>query len=733
MTVLRAADLFPPHIPSATKLETPEIYHGGISLESIADGNLVVLVDAWLNLALDDKCELYWDNDDTPVKTQIINDTTVQRLRFEVPVGFITNDSAKVFYTVTRFPQEPVKSEELLMWVKLNRPGGEDTDSEPGHSGLKYSLVPDPSKGVGAEMAKGGIRMLIEHYQNIATYDRIVGKWRDEEVSFYPVTREQIDGPDNNPIFVTFTEEVIKRQGNGRDIPVTFRVVDRVGNLSDPQDPWAKFTYVSVDLTDRLPAPLIRVNNQTVAIIDLAQLGSSNVIVRVYFTSPVFQQDDEVRLTWTGTPPQGQPIVVGPLKKSVGSVPDHFDFEIPNASVQALGGGSAKAKYEVYRAGLLAGTSNDASVTVTGEIKQLEPPTVVEAPAYLLDPNLHQNGFTVVFNNLRLNANDELELEVVGRPGDGSVPPEKKVVAAGQTKVEFKVHFSITGANLQRTVVLKYRVISAGQETPVQSVELKIGELLQLSMPMPKFERFDGEVLDIGLIKDDTKVLCGAWPFQRAGLKIWLKYLETFAEGGERVKEQFIGHEHDQGVGLSYLTEVEWLRGCKADSRLTVILNVALFSASEWSDATACQTRHYSIKAGLDECTDFTEGNRDGWLDMDGSSFPSKVVLEAGQHFLESIKSNSSGSEGIIIKKLFPSMKSGRAYTLSFDYMLEQASVTFGVNEVIPPKLPATSRWASTSVRFTAKELYFSTVGLTIAGYGRMRIDNIRLRESEGG
>lgn len=392
MTVLRTADLFPPHIPSATKLETPEIYHGGISLESIVNGNLVVLVDAWLNLALDDKCELYWDNDDTPVKTEIINDDTVQRLRFEVPVGFITNDSAKVFYIVTRFPQEPVKSKELLMWVKLNRPGGEDTDSDPGHSGLKYSLVPDPSKGVDAEMAKGGIRMLIEHYQNIATYDRVVGKWRDEEISFYPVTREQINDPENNPIFVTFTEEVIKRQGNGRDIPVTFRVVDRVGNLTDPQDPWAKFTYVSVDLTDRLAAPLIRFNNQTVTTIDLAQLGSSDLTVRVYFTSPHFQQNDEIRMTWTGTPQQGQPIVIGPLNTMVDEVPGHFDFTIPNASVKPLGDGSAKAKYQLFRGAQPTGVSNDAHLNVIGEASQLEPPTVSEAPDYELDPNVHQTG-----------------------------------------------------------------------------------------------------------------------------------------------------------------------------------------------------------------------------------------------------------------------------------------------------------------------------------------------------
>lgn len=702
MTTLLASDLFPPHIPSATKLETPEIYHGGISLESIVDGNLVLLVDAWLNLALDDKCELHWDNDDTPVKTQIISDTTVQRLRFEVPVGFITNDSAKVFYTVTRFPQQPVKSGELLMWVKLNRPGGEDTDSEPGHSGLKYSLVPDPSKGVDAEMAKGGIRMLIEHYQNIATCDRVVGKWKDEEVSFYPVTREQIEDPDNHPIFVTFTEPVIKRQGSGRDIPVTFRVVDRVGNLTDHKDPWAKFTYVTVDLTERLPAPSVLVNDKVVTVIDLKVLGSSDVTVLVYSTSsPPFEVGDEVHLTWTGTPAEGQPIVVGPLKLTVTSVPGHITFKIPNASVRALGGGSAKAKYQVLRGTLPVGASHDASVTVTGEVSQLQPPTVPEALNLMLDPNVanvQRNGFTVLFDNLKLNANDKLELEVVGRPGDGSVPPEEKVVAAGQTKVEFKVHFSIIGANLQRTVILKYRVISGGQGTPVQSVELKIGELLQSSMPMPRLEGFDGEVLDIGLIKDDTKVLCGAWPYQRAGLPIWLKYVETFAGGGERVKDQFVGAVHDQGVGLGYLAEVEWMRSCRTDSNLAIILEVGLYSVALENEAIGCPVTSHRVKSGLDDLTTFDNYDWNYWVPISRA----RIISSGDGFFAEAFP--GSGEYSLDIAKVFQKIEAGEDYTLTAEYkalnpiMYIYQDQTYSFHGPIP----TASTWQTISHNFTA-------------------------------
>ena len=490
MDILTTANLYPPRIPSATNLETPEHYHGGIAIDSIEKGVLKIVVDAWLNMALDDKCELYWDDDDNPVDFTVIDDLSTQKVEFYVPVGFITNGSAKVFYRVTRFPQEPVKSTELLMWVKLTRPADVDDDGEPGHSGLSYTLVPDPSNGVDSEMAKGGIRMYIDHYRYIATYDQIIGKWGDQVVFFYPVTQQQIDDPHNNRIFVTFTEDVIRKQGSGRDIPVSFRVVDRVGNLTDPKDPWARLTEVHVDLSiSRLPAPTIWVNNQNVTTIDLKVLGTSDAAARVYFTAPDYQPGDKVVLTWAGTTSAGAPVIVGPLEKTIDSVPGHHDFPIPNGKIAAIANGSAKIDYQLLSANVPARPSNNVVVTVTGEVSQLKPPTVVEAPDYKLDPNRHQNGFTVVFDTAAFGANHEVNLEIAGRPGAGSVPPQQKPVA-GQSKVQFDIDFSVTGANLQRSVELIYSLIVNGQPTPVQSVTLMIGELLQSSMPITKLEFF---------------------------------------------------------------------------------------------------------------------------------------------------------------------------------------------------------------------------------------------------
>ncbi|WP_323170858.1 hypothetical protein, partial [Pseudomonas atacamensis] len=170
-----------------------------------------------------------------------------------------------------------------------------------------------------------------------------------------------------------------------------------------------------------------------------------------------------------------------------------FDFKLANASIRAMVNGSATTNYKLLRANVPARPSNDVVVPITGEVSQLKPPTVVEAPDYKLDPNRHQNGFTVVFDTAAFDANHEVKLEIAGTPGAGSVPPQQKPVA-GQSKVQFEIDFSVTGANLQRSVELIYSLIVNGQPTPAQSVTLVIGELLQSSMPMPKLEGFDGEV-----------------------------------------------------------------------------------------------------------------------------------------------------------------------------------------------------------------------------------------------
>ncbi|WP_282387945.1 hypothetical protein, partial [Pseudomonas sp. PS02286] len=271
------------------------------------------------------------------------------------------------------------------------------------------------------------------------------------------------------------------------------------------------------------------------------------------------------------------------------------------------------------------------------------------------------------------------------------------------------------------------------QPTPVQSVTLVIGELLQSSMPMPKLEGFDGEVLDVGLIKDDTKVLCGAWPFQRMGLPIWLEYVETFAGGGERVKQQFVGAAHDQGVGLSYLAEVEWLRGCKADSRLVVVLKVGLNEEAVESEAVGCRVRSYGVKAGLDDLTTFDNYDWNNWT-LATFGHISKISLSSEQYFLETITSGGYANT-VNIVKCFQDIETDTQLEFSFDYRCAvPIKFSFYQNAVLEyhGEAPKSDFWRKEVVRFrSAKFSTPKTLMLVFQADNRTHnffVKNIRLK-----
>jgi hypothetical protein len=283
-------------------------------------------------------------------------------------------------------------------------------------------------------------------------------------------------------------------------------------------------------------------------------------------------------------------------------------------------------------------------------------------------------------------------------------------------------------------VELIYSLIVDGQPTPGQSVTLVIGELLQSSMPMPKLEGFDGEVLDVGLIKDDTKVLCGAWPFQCVGCPIWLEYVETFAGGGERVKVEFVGAAHDQEVGLSYLAEVEWLRGCKADSRLAVVLKVGLYEGAVESEAVGCRVRSYGVKAGLDDLTTFDNYDWNHWA-LSAREWHAKITLVDSEYFLESIITPSFHPR-TAVSKCFQGIEAGTPLEFSFDH---RSPVTLDIyisqNEVIEHygQVAESEIWQTAIVRFnSAESLTPGTLMLWFFAYNSTHIfsiKNLRLRK----
>ncbi|PYB96604.1 hypothetical protein DMX04_22645, partial [Pseudomonas koreensis] len=195
------------------------------------------------------------------------------------------------------------------------------------------------------------------------------------------------------------------------------------------------------------------------------------------------------------------------------------------------------------------------------------------------------------------------------------------------------------------------------------------------------------------------------------------------------VKQQFVGAAHDQEVGLSYLAEVEWLRGCKADSTLAVVLKVGFYLGAVQSEAVACRVRNYGVRAGLDDLTTFTNYNMNNWMSTN-SQYPAKIVHRNGEFFID-----TSGVWDLFLRKSFHNIIEGDSYVFTFDYRTtgpESYKLSQNESLIVNGKFAASTSWQSIRVEFNAKIAPGSIVALDfyVGGVGEIYIDNLRLRKS---
>ncbi|RON51397.1 hypothetical protein BK666_03910 [Pseudomonas frederiksbergensis] len=497
--------LRPPYFPSGTDLIDPRHYAGGIPIRAL-EGNLQCIISPWGVMGIGDEVELFWHSLTSPAvsKTIQFDHEVNQQVVLWVPRSqVLKGDAMPVFYRVRRRSQGPEDSEPKETYlVKTTRPGGYDDSPEPGHSGFRYTFLTDISGGVDADMADRGVQLRIEPYENMTAFDRIVCRWGSQEVMHYPVTQEQVDDPVNNPIVITFTREVIEKAGDGSRVVVTYQVIDCVGNYPDERDPWAPFRYVLVDLGgNRLDAPLVLINNRPTNSIDLDQLGDDDVEVRVYTTTADFAVGDSVRLTWTGTPAQGSPIIVGPLQELVDFVPFQLDFTIPNAAVRAIAQGFATVSYVRVRSGEADRPSKTASVNVQGDISRLPAPSVAQAPGGTLPPDSPYATISVPYFEGR-KTGDLITVHCQGRrPGGGETYYPITIIVAdsdGKAAITRDLPGSqiapLQGGTLKIYYVVANDDLAVRSERDSLPLELNVGVALP-DFKQPEITEADGDVL----------------------------------------------------------------------------------------------------------------------------------------------------------------------------------------------------------------------------------------------
>ncbi|MFJ2683695.1 hypothetical protein ACIOYV_08125 [Pseudomonas sp. NPDC087342] len=497
--------LRPPYFPSSTTLADPRRYTGGIPIRAL-EGNLQCIIPPWTVMGIGDQVDVTWQSLTSPAvsKTIEFDHEVDKQVVLWIPRGqVLEGDAEPVFYRVTRRGQTPEPSVPLETYlVKTTRPGGYDDSPEEGHSGFKYSFLTDTSGGVDADIANRGVQMRIEPYQHMTAYDRIVCRWGSQEVMHYPVTQAQVNDPVNNPIIITFTRAVIEAAGDGPRVVVTFQVIDCVDNRPDERAPWAKLSYVLVDLGgNRLDAPLVLVAGRPTNSIDLDQLGDDDVNVRVYTPVADFAVGDTVRLTWTGTPAQGSPIIVGPLVKLVDFVPFQLDFTIPNAAVKAIAQGYATASYVRIRSGEADRPSKNASVSVRGAIDRLAAPSVAQAPGGTLPADAPYATISVPYFEGR-KTGDLITIHCQGRRPGGSETYYPIPIIVADSDGRSAITRDLPGSEIAPLGggTLKLYYVVANDDLTVRSERESLPLNLNVGVALPDFNRAeiteaDGDVL----------------------------------------------------------------------------------------------------------------------------------------------------------------------------------------------------------------------------------------------
>ncbi|WP_433589507.1 hypothetical protein [Pseudomonas koreensis] len=420
---LAPLSLLDPVIPGRTQPILPDL-GWGINLAAarlnFPEKGLQVQIPIWPGKAIGDSLKLFLNHEQVDQHTIADTAETREPSTLWVPPKKMESGSYELTYEVKQFGQKEERPDQpLKLYVKLELPGGQDTDPGDGHSNLSMS-IPQAiiDQGVDKAIAEKGFLITILLYPLIAVGDVIIMSWGGFLVQSTPVTAEQISDPANHPIQVEITPEVIARAGdtNETGLAVSFMVRDIVGNQS--QD-WSKATRIFVSTaTDLLDAPIVHeaFNN----VLDIDKLGDNDITVQVTAKRPLFELDDVIYVRMRGTTVEGETIEVVAPTQTIDNLPHNYDFKLPIAAVRRLVKTQIVFSFWLQRPGSSKPLrSRGQFVNVIGEAKRLSAPIAEDAQQGALDPDLPRTRIRIPFDEL-IKSDTGIKLLLLGTRPDGS-------------------------------------------------------------------------------------------------------------------------------------------------------------------------------------------------------------------------------------------------------------------------------------------------------------------------
>lgn len=427
--------LLDPEIPGRSEPQLPS-GEWGINLAA-AQGNfpdhgLKVQIPVWSTQGLGDKVELLLNNNLIDQHTLSDPAEIGERAILWAAPARLPTGSYTLAYRVIRFNQAPeTYAPPLKLYVKLEIPGGQDTDPEPGHSNLFMYIPPEiVNGGVDQDIAEQGVPIVIRAasgtgipYPDAAEGDVILVSWGGVFQQSEPLTTQQISDPVNHPIEVLITKDTILQAGDtdGSGLAVTFNVRDNVSNYAED---WCRETRIVVSTnTLLLLAPIVKEAQNNV--LDLDAQGDKPVTVQVWALGKPFELNDVIVVKVRGTTLDGDPVEITAPEQIIDNLPHTYEFSLPAEDVRELVKTQVIVSYEVRRAGSPdALRSKGQFVHVVGEATRLAAPIAEDEQQGSLDPDLPSTRIRIPFDPL-IEVGTAIELKWFGtRPNGSTYEPE---------------------------------------------------------------------------------------------------------------------------------------------------------------------------------------------------------------------------------------------------------------------------------------------------------------------
>lgn len=513
--------------------------------DNFPEKGLQLYVPAWPTMGRGDNVRILLGDDEVDSKT-ITEGLEGQRQTLFVPTVHLRNGNANLTYKVKRLGQVEESAAVTEIFVKLERPGGQDQDGDkPGHSALKFKLPDDVTREpIDKDRAAQGVVVTIERYPFMAEHDRIRVTWGGQLV-YHKVTADEVD----TDIPITIDEATILAAGDSGvgDLAVAFEVIDLVENRSED---WSAEQRVKVDTgSAHLNAPIVQQAKNNV--LDLDALGDANIILQVWADDEPFAVGDTLVANLLGETEDGREVDITYEPKTIQSLPEVVVITLANADVRQLAKTQARFSYELvkaeavrkamsvedtrhYERELAEGVykSKGRFVSIVGEAVRLAAPVALDAKQGILDPDLPTTRIEVPWDSV-MQESDVITLVWEGEQPDltpyyPEIDPHD--VTQGEAQRKEAILLPVDGKHLKAIeggkVVLLYVLERDGQspQRSRRSITLSVGqpraELAAPSVPDAK----DGVLDPADLREKGTRLVVNSYARIAVGDRLFFSW-----------------------------------------------------------------------------------------------------------------------------------------------------------------------------------------------------------------